>query len=302
MAKKEEKQALVAPTATSIEVGGQMLDYGADAGRGMEMASLGGRLPFLSLLQGQSKAAQEGTEQYIEGARSGMLCIASQKKTWSGKDGLIFIGICERHHYNERTAKNPNVDNGMTKWIGDHEPGSDVVAKARAKATKRNDLRTDAGNVLWEAFSMHGFILDEVKAPTATMAGIEAALAKLLDGGQGGIPIVLDFESTKLGARRAIMERVRSFKRGVPLYAIALRICSVPVTKDGTTFYNYSIKFAVEDDLPKSLVLPNSEVWPEWSKNCRKFAEMVATGTIQGDPTEKQAAASDGGDEAKVPF
>jgi hypothetical protein len=275
---KPDANALVLKNAA-----GQMvsLDYGEDAGSGLELANQGGSVPFLSLLQPLSNALKEGNDRYIPEAKAGMFCLASQKKVWDGKKGVFFIGITESHIVVEKTALDASG-----KWVADHSPSSQIVAAARAKGGKKSELRTEQGHPLVETYRMYGVVydsLEDLKAMKVT-------------------PVVLSFERTKLKARQSFMDRVRMYKKALPLYAVQLHISSKPEKWEKGDGYGLNIRFAVDDDLLKSLILPNDPFWATWAGECRKIKSMVESGAIKGEAgTEVEGdAGGDGGSD--IPF
>ena len=276
---KPEANALVLKNAA-----GQMvsLDYGEDAGAGLELANQGGSVPFLSLLQPLSNALKEGNDRYIPEAKAGMFCIASQKKVFDGKKGVFFIGMAETHLVVEKTALDASG-----KWVADHAPTSPIVAAARAKGGKKSDLKTEQGHPLVETYRMYGVVY-ETK---------EDLLAMKVT------PVVLSFERTKLKARQGFMDRVRMHKKGLPLYAVQLHVSSKPEKWEKGDGYGLAIKFAVDDDLLKSLILPTDPFWPKWAEECRKVKAMVESGAIKGEAgTEVEGDAGGGDGGSDIPF
>lgn len=238
------------------------LDYGEDAGSGLELANQGGSVPFLALLQPLSNALKEGSDRYIPEAKAGMFCIASQKKVFDGKKGVFFIGMAESHIVIEKTALDASG-----KWVADHCPTSPIVAAARAKGGKKSDLKTEQDHPLVETYRMYGVVYESP----------EDLLAMKVT------PVVLSFERTKLKARQAFMDRVRMHKKALPLYAVKAHVTSKPEKWDKGDGYGLNIKFAVDDDLLKSLILPTDPFWENWAAECRKVKEMIESGVIKGD-------------------
>lgn len=258
------------------------LDYGEDAGAGLELANQGGSVPFLSLLQPLSNALKEGNDRYIPEAKAGMFCIASQKKVFDGKKGVFFIGMAETHLVVEKTALDASG-----KWVADHAPTSPIVAAARAKGGKKSDLKTEQGHPLVETYRMYGVVY-ETK---------EDLLAMKVT------PVVLSFERTKLKARQGFMDRVRMHKKALPLYAVQLHVASKPEKWDKGDGYGLNIRFAVDDDLLKSLILPSDPFWPKWAEECRKVKAMVESGAIKGEAgTEVEGDAGGGDGGSDIPF
>lgn len=275
---KPEANALVLKNAAGQIVS---LDYGEDAGSGLELANQGGSVPFLSLLQPLSNALKEGNDRYIPEAKAGMFCLASQKKVWDGKKGVFFIGIAESHIVVEKTALDASG-----KWVADHSPSSPIVAAARAKGGKKSELRTEQGHPLVETYRMYGVVYDSVEDLKAMKV----------------TPVVLSFERTKLKARQSFMDRVRMHKKALPLYAVQLHVSSKPEKWEKGDGYGLNIRFAVDDDLLKSLILPTDPFWATWAGECRKIKSMVESGAIKGEAgTEVEGdAGGDGGSD--IPF
>lgn len=256
------------------------LDYGEDAGQGMSFADQGGRLPYISLLQPLSKALKRNDETFIPGAQAGDFCIGPTKTVFSGEKGFYFIGICEEHVFVEKTALDSSG-----KWVADHSPDDPAVKQALAAGGKRNELKIGT-NPLVETYRMYGVVYeneDDLKALRV-------------------IPCVMSFERTKLAARRKLMDRIRQNKKALPLYAVRLKVTSKPETWKKGDGFGPVVRFAVEDDLLKSLILPTDPIWAEWSAQCRKVVKGVQEGRLSGDVASHQEADGGGNGDDDVPF
>lgn len=279
----EQKQEQPVNALTLKNAAGQMvsLDYGEDAGAGLELANQGGSVPFLSLLQPLSNALKEGNDRYIPEAKAGMFCIASQKKVYDGKKGVFFIGIAESHIVVEKTALDASG-----KWVADHSPSSPIVAAARAKGGKKSELKTEQGHPLVETYRMYGVVYDTVEDLKAMKV----------------TPVVLSFERTKLKARQSFMDRVRMHKKALPLYAVQLHVTSKPEKWEKGDGYGLNVRFAVDDDLLKSLILPTDPFWATWAVECRKIKSMVESGAIKGEASTEVEGESGGDGGSDIPF
>lgn len=85
----QKKQEVQEAQANALPAG---LDFGADAGAGMEGADKDSfAIPFLRALQKISPEVDEADAKFIEGAKGGQLFNSVTQKLYDGKTGIIFI-------------------------------------------------------------------------------------------------------------------------------------------------------------------------------------------------------------------
>ena len=256
-------------------------DYGEDAGGGLQYASLGARIPFLSVVSSMSKAIVPGHEKFVKGAQIGSLLVSGSNEVFDGNTGVEFVGICEQHVFVEKTA----LDHSG-KFVAQYQPDDPVVLEARRAEKDRASLRTKAGNVLVEVFRMYGVIVENTTLPLSQW--------KIK-------PVVLGFERTKLKARRSIMEKINTHKSKFPLWALKLRVKTGMDQGKKGDFANFRIDF-LNGDLLNSLISPTSDGWAKWTAECRRARDMVANNTISADIGSEHTDDETGEDGGPAPF
>lgn len=99
MSKKEAAAVAVAKeTTTALAL--TPLDFGVDAGRGMEGAGQDSfAIPFLSVLQKGSPQVDEASGAAIEGARAGMFYENVTGRLYNGKEGVIVIPCAYKREF-----------------------------------------------------------------------------------------------------------------------------------------------------------------------------------------------------------
>jgi hypothetical protein len=99
MSKKETALAVADEKTTALAAAG-LMDFGADAGAGMEGATQDSfAIPFLSVLQKGSPQVDEASGAAIDGARAGMLYENVTGRLFSGKDGVVVVPCSYRREF-----------------------------------------------------------------------------------------------------------------------------------------------------------------------------------------------------------
>ena len=255
-------------------------DYGKDAGAGWENTDATDfSVAFLSQLQALSAEIQEDESSYIPGSKPGM-CINSVTKqlydTFSGE--LIVVPCITRHTVVEWVPR--DMGGG---FVAEHEINSDVVVAAKAaNGGSMLNLKSEAGNELVETYSIFALRLESVDAKFP---------AEL---------IVIPFTRTKIKRYKEIMTRLRTIYGGnkIPLFAHRL---SVQTTKEknpaGQSYYNIRLVPAVENDVLKSLVSP--ETGREILEAGRVLRDQVLAGLAK---TNYESAEGSGFEADNTPF
>lgn len=116
MSKKEI--AIANEVATDVAVVASAIDFGADAGAGMEGADdQSFAIPFLTALQKISPQCDEAEAKYIEGAKGGMLCNSVTSQLFDGKTGCIFLPTSYQRrflHWGPRGESNSGFKGDLT--------------------------------------------------------------------------------------------------------------------------------------------------------------------------------------------
>ncbi len=280
MTKKGEKTTDETTSAVVVKAGGQVVpfDYGEHKGQGFENQSGADIvLPFINLLQSNSPQVENAVgEGGIEGARSGMLLNSLTDTLWDGKEGIEFVPAITEHAYVEWIKRTAGGG-----FVARHEPGSDVVEKAKAGGTPINELETEAGNDLVETFYVYGVIVDD---------GVP-------------MPVVLAFNSTKIKVYKKWNTKIVLFggKAQIPLMAHLTQLGSSQERNAKGAFSNFSLTPA-NGGLMDSLLSPEDERFTA-AANVR---EMILGGTARASFETQQTSAgaggASGGDGEDIPF
>jgi len=287
MAKKQAEEATtqVIEEQQSTEVvkkeegGGEVQPYGAYgeyAGAGFEdTTSEDYSIPFLTVLQALSPQVQG--EAALEGAKPGMLFNTVTGELFEGKTGLEFVPAHRERVYVEWVPR----DQGGG-FVGRHEQTSEIVMKAKQRASDPTSLKTEAGNDLIDTAYVYGIICHE-------------------DGRLESV--VLAFTSTKLKVYRHLMTKLRQFtvqvngkKVNPPLFAYRLRVTTTTEKNKKGSFYNFKIS-AAEGSLADSLLSTEDERF----QAAVSLRNMILSGTAQAN-YESQGAEGGGAGGDDVPF
>lgn len=287
MTTKKSKSTAVAKTEKKSTALAPVIDYGADTGAGLDDV---GRdeagIPFLKLLQAQSPEVI-GPSGKIEGASAGLILNTS---TEALSDSVTLVPALRQHVYVEwRSKKNGG---GV---LGLHQPGTEMVnaaiaANAAAIAAGENSRKkqgkmkfgefyTPEGNELVETFYVFAVVLEN-DAPTGW--------------------VVIPFSSTGIKVyKKKFINRLRyclvddgqGAKRNPPMFAHRVIFTTAQESNDDGTWFNYSIQFAIESNVVKSLMAPDHAGYQAG----KELATLVKDGDVKADLDK--AATTDGGGE-----
>lgn len=266
--KAEEKQqdtGLVLKTRDGQELS---YDYGEYAGMGSADLPTSGFLPFLTLLAPQSGAVTEGDEKFIEGAKAGMFLLSGENRLFDGKKGLIFVPIHDEHLILEKTSLKKGG-----KVVAEHDgnPSGEVATALRAKyGNNRKAWRSEQGNIMVERHNVTGVLFESVE-DVMNQRPLAAA--------------IIPFERSKMRAYSRMADGFNKYPPGKrpPLFALMVHLTSHFDPGDGDGFWNFVIKFPVQDDFARSLISPRSDIWAEWAKQCSSVAKAIVAGALKGD-------------------
>lgn len=221
------------PEETALATAADFAEY---AGAGLEGITADEiSIPFVSILQALSPQLEANTA-----LRAGMLINTITGDSFDGKTGIEFIPATRQHFFVEWK---PRKEGGG--FVAQHDPGSKVVADAKAASTEFGKYKTPAGNDLIETFYVYGIGI------TPSGERFQAALA---------------FKSTQIKKYKSWMTRAMSVQIQVspdrriaaPLFAHRYSLKTVSDKNPKGTFHNWEIAFAAEN-APASRLSPKSE-------------------------------------------
>lgn len=188
--------------------------YGDMAGAGFEnMDSNDQVVPFVRMLQALSPEVAKKSER-IEGARAGMFLNTATRDVF---ESFVFVPVSTKQVYVEWRSR----ENGGG-IVAQHEVRSQVVADARAKATRFNELRTPEGNELIQTYYVAGLMLD----------GVDDC---------DGTPVMLTFTSSSIKSYKSGIGGLMKFSRNTPLFAHRLLIESAEMENDRGAWSTWKI-------------------------------------------------------------
>lgn len=251
------------PTALALP-----FDYGPTAGLNLTLDDL--LVPFLGLLQKDSKELDPDEEKYIEGAAEGMLVNKASKQLFDGEAGILIVPAFRRHSFVEFLP-----DRGG--FVADHDLNSSVVAAAKAASTKRNELFTKSGNILTETFSLFAITLDEQLNPTGY--------------------VVVPFSSSKIAVWRGYWTKIdtclvqvggerKKLSQVTYDYSHLVRLGSKFQKNDKGKFFNFTLTPAKGDSVLESLLPTNHRAYIAGEE----LARAISAGRAQADYTTADTA------------
>jgi len=246
-------------------------DYGDDAGEGLDLTLDDLLIPFMKLLQNDSKQCCKGTDDYIDGAEAGMIANTATMELYDPEEGVLIVPAARRRSFVEWQ---PNQGG----FVGEHDPRSPIVMKALSSGAKKSELKTESGNDLQETFSVWGIIVNADLTPVGYC--------------------VIPFTSSKIKPYRSYWTQIDAAKvtKGAPIFANLMRVSSrfVPDHPSGKKFHNYVVKPA-GDSVIESLIAPDSDAYAA----AKSLREAIQQGRAKADvkTAEREGGGSDEGDE-----
>lgn len=266
MSKKQE-------TAVAKRESAEILpfDYGQDAGVGLDLTLDDLLVPFIKLLQDDSKELDEDEPNYVEGAAKGQILNMATKQY---VDNLELIPAMKTRSYVEFLP-----DRGG--FVAEHKPQSEVVQRALKSGQPRNELKTETGNPLVETKSLI-CIVNENDKPVGY--------------------VVVPFTSSKLSVWSEFFTLVDSFRVGdkkftdiAPLFSLRINLSTVFVKNTKGKFYNYKITPA-KGGIKDSLIGQDHPSYQAAKGLVKAFAEGRADtdkSTMDGGADKGEAASGD---------
>lgn len=244
---------------------GPAFDYGQDAGIGTEISNEERMIPFLKLLQNDSKQCSQKDDKFIEGAKPGMVVNTATGELFP--DGLTVVPFHKVLHYLEwqaGTMGNPPV--------AEHAPHSEIVRDAIANAANKKVGPFFAANKneLRPTVSLYVMILDNATDQNVI--------------GQA----IIDLSKSKMGAWSAYATRIDGFtmmmKGKPPLFSQIIDVSVVEATnkKIGKSYLNFKFEPAIGGSVKDSFLPPVSPIYAM----ARDLNDMARTGKIKADERE----------------
>ncbi len=257
-----KKTAVVKKTENEVVV----YDYGNKAGLGWDDTDRDDfSIPWIKQLQQLSPECQEGEDEYVDGAKPGLLFHTVTKQLFTTLD----VVVCKRERLYVEWI--PQDQGGG--FVGIHDRESEVVADAKANAADRN-LVTKAGNDLIDTAQLYLGIID----------GDE-----LVDFA------VMAYNITKLKPYRNMMTRMKTLKGSMNFPIFAHRhtlVCVNAKNKAGQPYKNVEINPMIDNDTSKSLLPPDHPILEQ----AFAFAQSVDSGERKAEQPVAETPAEDADD------
>ena len=262
----------------------EYVDFGDDAGRGLEGASRNELLtPFVAVLHYQCPQIAEGDDNYVDGARPGMLFNTATKQLSNGRDGVEIVPVMREAIYTEWL---PRDEGGGFR--GTRATNDPLVAQLLREQGPFKKLMTPDGTELVQQYNL--FLLYEPNGERISAENAQEA--------------VVAFVSTKIQAYKAMFTLANAIrypsKQGLvnpPLWAHRWRLKTVPKKNDQGAFFVYDMSLV--DPHPtvtqpiKSLVPMNDPLY----QRAKAFYEMLRAGNTVADYEAASTAT-----EEEIPF
>ncbi len=260
--KKQDKDLATQSNALATQ------DFGEFAGVGMENVGTNDiAIPFLGIIQKDSKQLDKAEANYIEGAVEGDLFNTVTNELFGDGKVVYFVACCKERTYVEWI---PFGDGGG--FCGQHEPNSKLVQACIEAAKDKFKPETDEGHELAETFSVYGLLID----------GPEATVAEM--------PLVIAFASSKIKVyKKQLMTRIRTIKGGnIPMSAFRFKITVVDdKNKAGKKYKNFKIEPAC-GSMAESANLPGTDFQGLLVEG-KALVEAVRGGSAKADHTGQTA-------------
>lgn len=251
-------------------------DFGEFAGVGMEnVDSSDIQIPFLGIVQKDSKQLDKAEANYIEGCVEGDLFDTVTNELFGDGKKVHFVACCKERTYVEWI---PFGEGGG--YCGSHEPNSELVRVCLEAAKDKFKPTTDEGHELAETFSVYGMLIDGAEAITSEM------------------PLVIAFSSSKIKVyRKQLMTRIRTVKgNNVPMSAFRFVITTVDdKNKAGKKYKNFKIEPAC-GSMAASTNLPGTP-FQQLLVEGKALVEAVHGGQAKANHSGQTSESATGADE-----
>jgi len=261
-----DKKNAVAKTGTSAVA--VPFSYGEDAGAGMNISMDDLKVPFLSLVQDDSKVLFEDEEKYVPGGKSGDMLNSATKEYVDGATGLLLIpAVVKTTMIEYQPERGP--------FVAEH----DITSQTAVRGAANGNVNPENGNDLVKTKTMFAIVVDEDLNPIDY--------------------VVVGFTSSKLGPWSEYWTKINTAKitKDIPIYANLISLTTRDVKNAKGRFKNFLMIPARDEkgvratsvataSVVASLVDPASAAYAA----AKEFAGQVMAG-------KKEAAREEGSDE-----
>lgn len=291
MTTKKTTAKTTAVTKTAANAVAVPEGYEAFAGQGWDNVTQADlAIPFLNLLQDNSKQVKKASAERIEGAEAGFFHDSVSNDIY-GDEGVVIVPVLTEPKVVEWIPRDEGGGGGG--FVGVHAYDGPVHQKALAAAGgDRTKMTSDAGNDLVETFYMYALILESEDAVEPINSGV-----------------MIPFSKTKIKPYRIGMGRVNKVKGSaqLPLFCNRLRLTSVPDSRGSDDFFNVKLEPIVtdkgtdQDNVIASRIPPMLDGEPHpLLLIAQKFYEGVIGGTVKVDYAQQDDAAGTKTDAGEV--
>lgn len=289
MSKKNEKNDEVVEATNNLPA--VVIDFGDEAGAGFEdvgQDEIG--IPYLKVLQAQSPEVI-GPEGRIDGAVAGNILNTGSMEL---AENVTLVPVLRQHVYVEWR---PRKKGGGIVAV--HQKNDAIVAAALAQMNENieqgvetrkpgggtwryGEMYTEAGNDLVETFYLFCVVLEDDQ-PTGYA--------------------VLPFSSTQIKkykkqfmnrAGNALVANAQGKRVRPPMFAHRIAVGSVQEQNDDGTWFNYDIKFAVNNNVIESVMTPDHPAFQAG----RDLKSLIESGAAKADTDTAGGGATDAGDDS----
>lgn len=230
-------------------------------------------IPYLGILQPLSPQVLEAKEQYISGAKAGMLYNSVTNRIFDGKQGVRFIPVHVQHQQVEWVPR----DQGG-QLIARHEVDEPAVIEARKKFPVGKAPFGD-GNELIETFYVYGLMVE----PDGRFERV-----------------VLSFKSTDINEYKKWMTKARSVQKigtggaiiTPPMYSHFFRLRTVAKNKNNYDWYGWAVRFDGES-ADATEIPEDSQIYRE----AKDFRALAKTNRVRTADTTVTNEGEDNTDE-----
>lgn len=236
------------------------VDYGADAGAGMENIDRDELIvPRLTILQSNSPQVEEGGPAQIPGAKAGMLFNLATQEMWDGKEGVKFVAVSRDHNYVEFIPRDAGGG-----FVGLFDPDDPLVKQLRKAQGEYGKLIKEGGNEITETYYIYGLLITPDGEIQSTFIG---------------------FSSTQIKKYKMIVTRLASLlgspKPKYPMFAFRWHLSTVPESNKKGRFHGWRMALDGEKTTD-ALLPPDSALY----LRAREFNKLLAAGVVSADYTQ----------------
>lgn len=261
MTKSKEAKSNLPAVMPGLLPSTEVVDYGEHAGAGMDVSLDELLIPFVGLLQKDSKQCVEGEAKFIDGAEAGMIINKATNQLFPGGTGLVLVPVLRTHTIEEWVPLDAGGGHVATHGLRD-----DIVEDARARARAAGDnsrypkLVTEEGNELVETYSLFCIHASDEGEPLGF--------------------IVVPFTSSKISRYKAFRTAIDTLKgaRKMALYSFVARLTSFDDKNKKGRFKNFTLA-PVTGDAASSRIGPDNPLF----QAAVSLKEAIESGRAKAD-------------------